>query len=155
MSALNKPEYRQRQPLKIGGDPREARLVALAVQLGAEHERNAAILSNRISARSPGVPREVSRKQAMPSRRSLPCSAAACRRRAGAHRNCLFLATDDEELLTALAVSTLWREGVVDPVMPPARPAHIYAQQVMALALQLGGLARPDLDGWLGHVADL
>jgi ATP-dependent Lhr-like helicase len=74
-------------------------------------------------------------------------------RRAGAQRNCLFLATDDEELLTALAVATLWRDGVVDPVTPPARPAHIYAQQVMALALQLGGVARPDLDTWLGPVA--
>jgi ATP-dependent helicase Lhr and Lhr-like helicase len=74
-------------------------------------------------------------------------------RRAGAQRNCLFLATDDEELLTALAVATLWRDGVVDPVTPPARPAHIYAQQVMALALQLGGVARPDLDAWLGPVA--
>jgi hypothetical protein len=42
---------------------------------------------------------------------------------------------------------------VVDPVTPPARPAHIYAQQVMALALQLGGVARPDLDAWLGDVA--
>jgi ATP-dependent Lhr-like helicase len=74
-------------------------------------------------------------------------------RRTGAQRNCLFLATDDEELLTALAIATLWREGVVDPVTPPARPAHIYAQQVMALALQLGGVARPDLDTWLGAVA--
>jgi ATP-dependent Lhr-like helicase len=27
---------------------------------------------------------------------------------------------------------------------------HIYAQQVMALALQLGGLARSDLNPWLG-----
>jgi len=74
-------------------------------------------------------------------------------RRAGAQRHCLFLATDDEELLTALAVATLWRDGVVDPVTPPARPAHIYAQQVMALALQLGGVARSDLDAWLGPVA--
>jgi ATP-dependent Lhr-like helicase len=74
-------------------------------------------------------------------------------RRARAQRNCLFLATDDEELLTALAIATLWREGAVDPVTPPARPAHIYAQQVMALALQLGGVARPDLDAWLGPVA--
>jgi ATP-dependent Lhr-like helicase len=74
-------------------------------------------------------------------------------RRTGAQRNCLFLATDDEELLTALAIATLWREGEADPVTPPARPAHIYAQQVMALALQLGGIARPDLDTWLGAVA--
>ncbi len=74
-------------------------------------------------------------------------------RRTGARRNCLFLATDDEELHTALAIATLWHEGDVDPVTPPARPAHIYAQQVMALALQLGGVARPDLDTWLGAVA--
>jgi ATP-dependent Lhr-like helicase len=74
-------------------------------------------------------------------------------RRIGASRNCLFLATDDEELLTVLAIATLWREGVVEPVTPPAKPAHIYAQQVMALALQLGGVARPDLDIWLSAVA--
>lgn len=74
-------------------------------------------------------------------------------RRIGASRNCLFLATDDEELLTALAIDTLWREGAVDPVIPPARPAHIYAQQVMALALQLGSVTRPDLHAWLGDVA--
>ena len=74
-------------------------------------------------------------------------------RRSGAQRNCLFLAIDDKELLTALAISTLWREGVVDPVTPPPRPTHIYAQQVMALALQLGGVARPDLNTWLGSVA--
>jgi ATP-dependent Lhr-like helicase len=74
-------------------------------------------------------------------------------RRIGAQRNCLFLATDDEELLTALAVSTLCREGVVNPVTPPVRPAHIYAQQAMALALRLGGVARLDLDTWLGSVA--
>jgi ATP-dependent Lhr-like helicase len=74
-------------------------------------------------------------------------------RRIGAQRNCLFLATDDEELLTALAVATLWREGVLDAVTPPARPAHIFAQQVMALTLQLGGVALPDIDAWLGTVA--
>jgi ATP-dependent Lhr-like helicase len=74
-------------------------------------------------------------------------------RRAGSQPNCLFLATDDEELLTVLAIATLWREGVVEPVTPPKRPAHIYAQQIMALALQLGGVARPDLETWLGGVA--
>jgi ATP-dependent Lhr-like helicase len=34
----------------------------------------------------------------------------------------------------------------------PERGAY-YAQQVMALALQLSGVARPDLDTWLGAVA--
>src|SRR5690606_2117134 len=69
-------------------------------------------------------------------------------------RNCLFLATDDQELLSALALVDLWREGAVEPVRPPPRPAHIFAQQVMALALQLGGVTRPDLGLWLGHALD-
>ncbi len=75
-------------------------------------------------------------------------------RRAGTIRNFLFLATDDHEFLSALATATLWREGFVDPVLPPATPAHIHAQQVMALVLQEGGITRPDLDAWLGDAAD-
>src|SRR6266404_127887 len=73
-------------------------------------------------------------------------------RRSGAKRNCLFLATDDEELLVSLALTTLWREGKVDPVVPPANPAHLFAQQIMALTLQLHGIPRPDIVGWLGDV---
>jgi ATP-dependent Lhr-like helicase len=71
-------------------------------------------------------------------------------RRVGSRRNCLFLATNDEELLTALAVVALWREGVVESVVPPPRPSHIYAQQVMALVLQERGVSRSDIDAWLG-----
>ena len=70
-------------------------------------------------------------------------------RRSGTTRNCLFLTTNDEELLAVLAITSLWREGIIEPVMAPALPAHIYAQQVMALALQEGGITRPDLDAWL------
>src|SRR5215472_447422 len=40
---LDKTECRKRQPQEIGGDLREAGLVALAVRLGAEHERDAAL----------------------------------------------------------------------------------------------------------------
>ena len=50
-------------------------------------------------------------------------------RRVGASRNCLFLATGDDDLLTALGITALWRSGFVDPVVPPPRPAHIYSQQ--------------------------
>ncbi|WMT76291.1 DEAD/DEAH box helicase [Bradyrhizobium sp. Ash2021] len=71
-------------------------------------------------------------------------------RRSGAKRNCLFLATDDEELLVSLALTTMWREGKVDPVVPPAHPAHLFAQQIMALTLQLHGIPRLDIVGWLG-----
>lgn len=75
-------------------------------------------------------------------------------RRPGAARNFLLLATDEHEFLAAVAIATLWREGFVDPVLPPAAPAHIYAQQVMALVLQEGGTTRPDLDAWLGDAAE-
>jgi ATP-dependent Lhr-like helicase len=75
-------------------------------------------------------------------------------RRMGTTRNCLLLATDDDELLAALAIATLWQEGVVEPVVPPALPAHIYAQQVMAVALQEGGVYRNDLGAWLGDTPD-
>jgi len=75
-------------------------------------------------------------------------------RRVGSRRNCLFLATNDEELLTALAVIALWHDGVVESVVPPPRPAHIFAQQVMLLVLQEGGISRPDIDAWLGAAAN-
>jgi ATP-dependent Lhr-like helicase len=75
-------------------------------------------------------------------------------RRSGTTRNCLFLATDDEELLACLALVTLWREGVVEAIKAPPRPTHIFAQQVMALVLQEKGIARADIDLWLGVAAD-
>ncbi len=75
-------------------------------------------------------------------------------RRPGTTRNCLFLATDDEDLLAAFAVVLLWREGAVEPVIPPTLPAHIYAQQLMALVLQEGGITRPGLDCWLADAAE-
>ena len=74
-------------------------------------------------------------------------------RRANTKRNLLFLATTDHELLACLAITTLWRQGFVDAVKPPAKPYHIYAQQIMALVLQEGGITRPDLDAWLGGIA--
>lgn len=55
-------------------------------------------------------------------------------RRAGSRRNLLLLAMDENEFLADLAMATLAREGLVEEIVPPARPTHIYAQQVMALA---------------------
>lgn len=75
-------------------------------------------------------------------------------RRSGTTRNCLFLATDEKELLICLALVTLWREGSVEPVRAPPQPSHIFAQQVMALVLQEQGLGRADIGRWLGEALD-
>ncbi len=73
-------------------------------------------------------------------------------RRPGSVRNCLVLATTEEALIAALGIARLWREGFTEPVHPPERPAHLFAQQVMALVLQEGGLAHRGWQYWLGDV---
>jgi ATP-dependent Lhr-like helicase len=73
-------------------------------------------------------------------------------RRAGAARNCLFLATDDDALLRAGGLIDLWGSGYVEPVAAPPEPLHIFAQQVMALALQEGGIAQSDWATWLSRM---
>jgi ATP-dependent Lhr-like helicase len=74
-------------------------------------------------------------------------------RRPGTSRNCLFLATGDDSLLRAAALIELWSGGYLEPVVPPAEPYHILAQQVMALCLQERGVGRRDWPGWLRGVA--
>ena len=54
-------------------------------------------------------------------------------RRTGSKRNCLFLTTSDEAFLQAAGILRLWGDGWVEPVVPPAEPVHLFAQQVMAL----------------------
>ena len=73
-------------------------------------------------------------------------------RREGAVRNCLFLATDDEALLKAAGLVSLWESGYVEPIEPPRRPMHIMAQQIMALALQERGIGRSDWFQWIAGV---
>lgn len=73
-------------------------------------------------------------------------------RRSGSSRNCLFLATKEDAFLRALALLQLWRKGYVEPIEPPARPMHIYAQQTMALALQQKGIIAADVDQWVGRM---
>jgi ATP-dependent Lhr-like helicase len=73
-------------------------------------------------------------------------------RRAGGIRNCLFLATKEESLLQAAALIDLWLEGYVEPIVPPPQPWHILAQQLMALALQEGGIGRTDWFRWVQGV---
>ncbi|MGH8532454.1 MAG: DEAD/DEAH box helicase, partial [Gammaproteobacteria bacterium] len=58
-------------------------------------------------------------------------------RRPESKKNCLFLTTSDEAFLIACGVTRLWKEGYVEPAVPPPEPWHIVAQQAMALVLQL------------------
>jgi ATP-dependent Lhr-like helicase len=73
-------------------------------------------------------------------------------RRPGARRNCLFLATTDEGLLRAAGLIRLWAAGHVEPAAAPPRPLHILAQQLMALALQEGGVGRHEWFSWVDAV---
>jgi ATP-dependent Lhr-like helicase len=73
-------------------------------------------------------------------------------RRSGALRNCLFLATSENALLRAGALLDLWESGFVEPVTPPARPLHLFAQQLMALSLQESGIGIMDWQGWIGRL---
>ena len=73
-------------------------------------------------------------------------------RRDDAMRNCLFLATKEEALIQAAGLIDLWAEGFVEPIIPPPKPYHILAQQLMALALQEGGIGRREWFGWIKGV---
>ena len=71
-------------------------------------------------------------------------------RRPGTGRNCLFLATSDDGFLRASGLLRLWRDGYVESVVPPAEPFHVFAQQLLALALQEGRIGRRTWRDWLG-----
>jgi ATP-dependent helicase Lhr and Lhr-like helicase len=70
-------------------------------------------------------------------------------RRAGAIPNCLFLSTDQESLIQAIAIIEQWQKGYVEPIRPPVLPLHVLAQQIMALALQEKGIGRKAWPEWL------
>jgi len=72
-------------------------------------------------------------------------------RRTGAKPNCLFLATTEDAFLRALGLLELWQAGYVEPVWPPPKPYHVVAQQIMALALQEGGVGRATWSEWLSR----
>ncbi|WP_131770152.1 DEAD/DEAH box helicase [Candidatus Protofrankia californiensis] len=76
-------------------------------------------------------------------------------RRAEVRRNTLFLATSQNSLWLAAALTLLWQRGYVEPVIPPALPRHIVAQQILGLILQEGHLVRRDIWEWLGALADI
>jgi ATP-dependent Lhr-like helicase len=73
-------------------------------------------------------------------------------RREGIRSNLLFLATSEDSLLLACGLTRLWRQGFVEPLMPPPAPFHILAQQVLALTLQLRGLVRHEWRQWIGRL---
>lgn len=73
-------------------------------------------------------------------------------RRAETKRNCLFLATSDEGLLRASALTELWQRGYVEPVQAPPCPYHILAQQLMALVLQERGIGKSQWFHWVQNV---
>lgn len=73
-------------------------------------------------------------------------------RRPGTSRNCLFLATSDDGFLRTCGVLRLWLDGHVESVAPPPEPFHIFAQQLLALALQQGRIGRETWREWLGEM---
>ena len=73
-------------------------------------------------------------------------------RRAGTKRNYLFLTTTDEAFLVACGLVQLWKEGYVEPVVPPPEPWHLVAQQAMAFVLQSKGVG---LDECINTIAEL
>jgi ATP-dependent Lhr-like helicase len=46
----------------------------------------------------------------------------------------------------------MWSTGYVEPVLPPPLPLHIFAQQIMAMAIQDGGLPR---DMWASRIGQV
>jgi len=70
-------------------------------------------------------------------------------RRPGTTPNCTFLGTKDMRTLQAAALIQLNRRGWVEPVVPRRRAYHIFAHQLMALAIQHGGVPRDIVWPWL------
>jgi ATP-dependent helicase Lhr and Lhr-like helicase len=71
-------------------------------------------------------------------------------RRAGAHRNCLFLTTNDDAFLLALGVTKKWSEAWVEAAVPPAEPWPILAQQALVLVLERGEVPTMEVVDLLG-----
>ena len=78
-------------------------------------------------------------------------------RRAGASRNALFLALDEDQLLQAAGLLLLWQQGFVEDATPPPFPLHLLAQQMLALTLQEadGGLPIDTWREWFGSPPSL
>ncbi|MBO4254794.1 DEAD/DEAH box helicase [Streptomyces griseorubiginosus] len=73
-------------------------------------------------------------------------------RRSGASRNCLFLALDDDGLLSAAALLLQWSRNWVEHVTPPPEPRHLVAQQLLALCLQEHQVGENLWQQWWGGI---
>ena len=74
-------------------------------------------------------------------------------RREGQVANCTFLVTKEQRLLKAMALVRLHDRGFVESVAPSRRATHILAHQLMALAVQSGGVGRSAWWSWLEGAA--
>jgi ATP-dependent Lhr-like helicase len=74
-------------------------------------------------------------------------------RRPGTTRNCLFLATSQQSFLQAAGLLRLWKQGYVEPITPPPFPAHLAAQQLIAMVLQDSRIAKNTCFDRLDRVA--
>lgn len=63
-------------------------------------------------------------------------------RRAGARRNCLFLATTFQGFLLSLGVLQKWQEAWVEAALPSPEPWGVVAQQALAMVLEQGLVPR-------------
>ena len=63
--------------------------------------------------------------------------------------NCTFLTIKDSSALHAAALLRLYRRSYVEAVRPSRRAFHILAHQLMAIAVQLGGVSRLDWYSWI------
>lgn len=72
-------------------------------------------------------------------------------RRPGTLPNCTFLALDDQALWRTAALVRLYRSGFVEPVSLRQRSAHLLAHQMLALAIQEGGIPASDWWAWIAH----
>ena len=70
-------------------------------------------------------------------------------RRSGTTRNCLFLALNEDQILSAAGLLLAWSRGYVEPVAPPPEPRHIVAQQLLALCLQEKRIGEQLWQDWL------
>ena len=70
-------------------------------------------------------------------------------RRVGRRPNCTFFCVTPESVLQAVAIVRLAQSGWVEDVRPAEHAVHVLAHQLMALALQEGGISRHQILDWI------